>query len=295
MEAYRWLVEHADILGLTIDFIALVVSIILTVVIYKLERRHEKDRERAEKRAQELAVIEGAKVFLIDNDEEIELAEIAAKLQLKRRHRRSLVTRYLRCSEQQQREILRQAKMPGIQMSMDKVENALECLQADLDKYGFGRNILYDGAKYLHRAFERWANSPVDDVNPYIFENLKTSEWHEKQSEMPWRISNCNTTLSSYMWDYLHTEELRIDKNKVLPPIDMVFQQCDLGTCDESVMTFWTMRIIIDACYTFKQKLCIDFFEESLIQTQEDMYYYTLAVLCSAYSSEGIKKFETNK
>lgn len=57
MEIYRWLIDHVDILGLSIDFIALIVTIFLTVGIYKLERRHEKEREKAEKRAQESAII----------------------------------------------------------------------------------------------------------------------------------------------------------------------------------------------------------------------------------------------
>ncbi len=35
-----------------------------------------------------------------------------------------------------------------------------------------------DGAKYLHRAFERWAAVEIDDVNPYIFEDPEKSEWH---------------------------------------------------------------------------------------------------------------------
>ena len=288
MEIYRWLIDHADILGLSIDFIALIVTIFLTVGIYKLERRHEKEREKAEEKAQESAIIESAKVFLIDNDEEVEylpLAEIASKLKLKRKHCRNLITRYLRCNEQQQQEILRQANIPNIQVSMMEAQHALEALQIDLDNYRFGRNILYDGAKYLHRAFERWADIPVDDVNPYIFENLERSE----QSEIVWRFSNCNTALSSYMWDYLHAEELGIDKDKIAPPIDMVFQQCNLGTCDENIMTFWTMRIIIDACYTIKEPQYEDIFDEALIQTQEDMYYYTLAVLCQAYATGGEK------
>ena len=66
----------------------------------------------------------------------------------------------------------------------------------------------------------------------------------------------------------------------------MVFRQCNLGTCDEQIMTFWTMRIIIDACHTFKDFSAVNDFDESLIQTQEDMYYYTLATLCTAYSVE---------
>ena len=121
-----------------------------------------------------------------------------------------------------------------------------------------------------------------------LFENLKESEWHGAQSEIVWRFSNCNTALSSYMWDYLHAEELGIDKDKIAPPIDMVFQQCDLGSCDESIMTFWTMRIIIDACHAIKNPQSEDIFDEALIQTQE-MYYYTLAVLCQTYATGGEK------
>ena len=90
MAIYSWILEHSDIIGLIIDFIALVVSVILTVVIYKLERRHEKEHEAAEEKAQKAALAEAARVFLIDNDDEVDylpLAALAAKLKLKRKHR----------------------------------------------------------------------------------------------------------------------------------------------------------------------------------------------------------------
>lgn len=109
MAIYSWILEHSDIIGLIIDFIALVVSVILTVVIYKLERRHEKEHEAAEEKAQKAALAEAARVFLIDNDDEVDylpLAAIAAKLKLKRKHCRNITTRFIRCSEKQQREIL---------------------------------------------------------------------------------------------------------------------------------------------------------------------------------------------
>ena len=37
MEIYRWLIDHADILGLSTDFIALMVTIFLTVGIYGMK------------------------------------------------------------------------------------------------------------------------------------------------------------------------------------------------------------------------------------------------------------------
>ena len=91
---------------------------------------------------------------------------------------------------------------------------------------------------------------------------------------------------SSYIWSYLNAEELGLDKNQIEPPVDMVFQQCNLGTCDEQKMTFWTMRTIIDACHSFCTTQAADIFDECLIKTQEDMYYYTLATLCATYTAK---------
>ena len=265
MAIYSWILEHSDIIGLIIDFIALVVSVILTVVIYKLERRHEKEHEAAEEKAQKAALAEAARVFLIDNDDEVDylpLAAIAAKLKLKRKHCRNITTRFIRCSEKQQREILCQANIPDIQVSMDEAWAALEKLQADLQRYEFGRSILYDGAKYLHRAFERWAAVEIDDGNPYIFEDPEKSEWHnssECQGKSSWRFSNNSSPFSSYIWSYLNAEELGLN---------------------------WTMRIIIDACHSFCTTQAADIFDECLIKTQEDMYYYTLATLCATYTAK---------
>lgn len=290
-----WVTEWIDIGGLIIDFLGLIATIALTIAIYLLERRHEKEHEKTEEESKKLAVIEAAKVFLIDNDEEIEylpLAEIAAKLKLKRKHCRKLITRYLRCDDQQQQEILRQANIPDIHISMNDVQAALKSLQADLDKFRFGKSILYDGGKYLHRAFERWSETPVEEVNPFIFEDIRKSEWHDEKSGISWRLLNGNTSLFSYMWDYLHPEDIGIDKYKIQPPIDMVFQHCNLGACEEKDMTFWTMRIIIDACYAFSEQEHESIFDEALIQTQEDMYYYTLAVLCQTYIKGGKENSE---
>lgn len=71
MAIYRWVIENSNIISLSIDFIALVVSIVLTIIIYRLERRHEKEHEAAEEKAQKAALSEVAKVFLIDNDDEV--------------------------------------------------------------------------------------------------------------------------------------------------------------------------------------------------------------------------------
>ena len=227
---------------------------------------------------------------MIDNDEEVEylhLSEIAAKVKIKRKHCRNITTRFLRCSKALQDEILRQANIANVQISMTEVETALEKLQADLEKYNFGRSILYDDAKYFHRAIEKWADTKIDNVDIYIFEDLERSKRHGEDSRILWRASEHSAPLWHYMRSYLHAEEQGLDKAQIVPPVDMVFQQCHLDICDEKTMTFWTMRIIIDSCYAFRNLEGYDTFDEALIQTQEDMYYYTLDILCKAYSAKG--------
>ena len=81
----------------------------LTIAIYGLQRSHEKEREQMEVEAQKKAVAEAARVFLIDNEDEIEylpLSAIAKTLKLKRKHHRAITTKFLRCSEEVQKELI---------------------------------------------------------------------------------------------------------------------------------------------------------------------------------------------
>ncbi len=194
-----WIIDNNEIIGLGLDFLALIVSIVLTVLIYKLERKHEKEHEFTEEEGRKERIKEEAKVFLVDNEDEIEylpISQVASSLQLKRKHNRSIITKFLRCSEDVKNEILIQAGIQKTTIKMDDIHKYVDLLDEDLRKNHFGTQILYDGAKYLHRAFERWANQPVENSNPYIFENLKTTEIHGRRNNaVIWRCSNYDTNL----------------------------------------------------------------------------------------------------
>lgn len=56
MIVYSWILEHINILGFIVDVLSLVITTILTVVIYRLERSHEKERERIEGNAKEIVM-----------------------------------------------------------------------------------------------------------------------------------------------------------------------------------------------------------------------------------------------
>lgn len=258
----------------------------LTIAIYWLQRSHEKEREQMEVEAQKKAVAEAARVFLIDNEDEIEclpLSAIAKSLNLKRKHHRAITTKFLRCSEEVQKEILKQANFQLIEVSKEQVSAALKRLKDDIKACGFGRDTLYDGAKYFHRTMECYSDEKIETVNPYIFEDIRRTHFYQGDSLQLLKDTSYNGTLYGYMYDYLHSADLGKSKWLLQPPIDMVCLQCDLAGCPEERMTFWTMRIVIDCCRVFAKSEEDIIFDEDLIETQEDMYYYAVMALYSTY------------
>ena len=70
--------------------------------------------------------------------------------------------------------------------------------------------------------------------------------------------------------------------------MDVLFEQFDLGMCDERIVCFWIMKYIITVCEILydheltgvqKEDWREYSFDESRIETYEDMYYYTLFVM----------------
>lgn len=274
------------------DVLSLIATVVLTVAIYWLQRSHEKEREQMEVKAQKKAVAEAARVFLIDNEDEIEylpLSAIAKSLNLKRKHHRAITTKFLRCSEEVQKEILKQVNFQPIEVSKEQVSTVLKLLRDDIKTYCFGRDVLYDGAKYFHRAMERYSDKEIETVNPYIFEDIKRTHFYQGDSLKLLKDTSYNGTLYGYMHDYIHSADLGKSKWLLQPPIDMVLSQCNLAGCPEDIMTFWMMRIIIDCCRVFAESEEDFIFDEDLIKTQEDMYYYAVMVLYNTYIAKKVE------
>lgn len=281
-----------EIWSFLVDVSSLIVTTVLTIKIYRLERSHEKEREQMEVEARKKAVVETARVFLIDNEDEIEylpLSVIAKSLNLKRKHHRAITTKFLRCSEEVQKEILKQVNFQPIEVSKEQVSTVLKLLRDDIKTYCFGRDVLYDGAKYFHRAMERYSDKEIETVNPYIFEDIKRTHFYQGDSLKLLKDTSYNGTLYGYMYDYIHSADLGKSKWLLQPPIDMVLSQCDLAGCPEEIMTFWMMRIVIDYCRVFAESEEDFIFDEDLIETQEDMYYYAVMVLYNTYIAKKVE------
>ena len=278
-----------EIWSFIVDVLSLIATVVLTVAIYWLQRSHEKEREQMEVEAQKKAVAEAARVFLIDNEDEIEylpLSAIAKSLNLKRKHHRAITTKFLRCSEEVQKEILKQVNFQPIEVSKEQVNAALKQLKDDIKTYCFGRDVLYDGAKYFHRAMECYSGEKIETVNPYRFEDFVNTRLYEDDAHRLLKDTQFNRTLYDYMYDYRHSGRTNWLTQK---PMDMVWEQCNLDGCPEEIMTFWMMRIVIDCCRVFAESEEDFIFDEDLIETQEDMYYYAVMVLYNTYIAKKVE------
>lgn len=200
-----------EIWSFLVDVSSLIVTTVLTIKIYRLERSHEKEREQMEVEARKKAVVETARVFLIDNEDEIEylpLSVIAKSLNLKRKHHRAITTKFLRCSEEVQKEILKQANFQLIEVSKEQVSAALKRLKDDIKACGFGQDTLYDGAKYFHRAMERYSDEKIETVNPYIFEDIRRTHFYQGDSLRLLKDTSYNGTLYGYIYMITFTPQI---------------------------------------------------------------------------------------
>ena len=64
---------------------------------------------------------------------------MALKLKLKRKHNRNIITKFLRCEEIVQKEIMLRQAVKDIEISDKSINDAIEHIQKDFEREGFGK------------------------------------------------------------------------------------------------------------------------------------------------------------
>lgn len=219
-----------------------------------------------------------AKAFCIeysDYDELLPLCEIAAKIHPLEKNHRKMYNDFKLLDSKQQSEVFKLKEREFIKFDPNKIETLLKRYKEDLDKYNLStRDFLYDGAKYFHRAFERYKDRLLADYNDRIYkQHLKVFN------------SDMYVEIGSYIVDYWENPQ----KN-MLPPMDFMWEECNLGSCDEDEMVFYVNNFIMWSIIIICNKTKPDgfsyehFLEDYHQTTFEDRYYYILYLLTIAYS-----------
>ena len=281
-----------DIIQIIIGILSLIATVGVSVAIYWLQSRHEKEMERVAKENEEKLLKEKADIFLIDNEAErdyLPLCIFASNLHRHERHTRKIYTNFCRCSLELQNKILEVAEFKCRTIDgTEWLDKAIDKLKADIEKYNLGRDYLYDRAKYFHRGFERYREDKWDYSYKQLFEPIV-----ENRFTLACEATNL-ITISDYVEDYFYycIEKHNADKVKgnPLPPLDYLWESQNLAIIKESEVCGWIMEIVDTITIIIHNKTIDrdgDLFHEDLTDEQpetfEDKYYETVRALYYTY------------
>lgn len=282
-----------DIIQITIGILSLVATIAVSFSIYWLQLRHEKELQKIIKQQEYKELEEKAKLFLIDNEAErdyLPWCVIAASVCRLDKHTREIYNSFCRCSEELRNEILKQA---GFEMESIRrqiwVNDCIEALKKDIQKYYLGRDYLYDGAKYFHRSYERYRNLKWSDT-PRIFEPICKDNHCRIFFEMD------KLDIGSYIDEYFYyfiDKRIDLKEKEPMPPIDYVWYSQNLANVNEETVCMWMMELIQNIAIIMYnrsgvEKINTEILEytDAQVETFEDKYYATLQALYNAYYIE---------
>lgn len=274
-----------------IGVLSLIATIVLSIVIYRLERKHQETMETAERKREQKELIERAHLFISENNEEIgylPLCVLAAKLHRHDNHTRKIYTNFCRCSAELQEEILKQSDLENtIPVGSEWVDDCLDSLRQDINKHRLGTDHLYDGAKYFHRAYERYKAEKWKELTTVCdFDTIVIGSGFFAQKKQ---------SLIDYINEYflfLYSEHKpALYNHNPYPPFDYFWGVYGLGEADEIEVCRWIMEavhstLIIIHNREFGVKEENHIMGDSQPQTFEDKYYETLMWLYFTYNTE---------
>lgn len=279
-----------DIIQIIIGILSLVATIAVSFSIYWLQARHEKEMQKITKQQEHKELEEKAKLFLIDNEAEracLPWCVIAANIHRLDKHTREIYNSFCRCPEELRNEILKQA---GFEMESIKgqkwVDDCVEALKNDIQKYSLGGDYLYEGAKYFHRSYERYRNLEWSGT-PRVFEPICKGNHFRISFGMD------KLDIGSYIDEYLYyfiDKRIDLKEDEPISPIDYVWSSQSLANTDEKTVCMWMMELIQNIAIIIYnrsgvEKINADILEytDAQVETYEDKYYATLQALYNAY------------
>lgn len=297
----------ADIVQIIISFLSLLATIVVSFSIYWLQKRHEDEIRKIEENQKQREFEEKAENFLFDNEEErgyLPYCIIAANMHRHEKHNRRIYRNFCRCSLELQNEILKQA---GFTISMitdkDWSDECFDKLVSDIEKYQLGQDVLYEGAKYFHRGFERYRDEKFDFDMQYK-EIIKPIY----PSIMCAFSKNGMVDIGSYIEQYfdyvMKTRNTAVLQKTIFKPIDYVWESQNLSTCEEVLTCKWIMLLIKHIVINIHNRavgkgeydVWIENLTDAESETLEDEYYKIMYWIYATYYAPFIKnEYENNE
>ncbi len=260
----------------------------------------------SEKRNYELATITNAKYdadfdltsieakkFCMEHECEIgllPLCQIADYIDPYHNNVRKIFTDYKMCPGVVKEGILKAKKVAKLDFSnsgwIGESLNEIDKLIHQL-KLAEQKEFLYDGGKYFHRAYQRYADKSINQYDTYIFSALINSKTLSKAASNQIKKTDLGGYIDQYLWI-----KKNCPRRRPKAPMDYLWELVNLECCTEEEMTFWVCKFVIESCHVIddyrKQIGESSATNENswdvgdsywLLNTQEDLYFYALLQL----------------
>lgn len=282
-------ITFSEWIQIIVSVISLVTSIVVSILIFCMQMRHEKEIMRLESARQKSELEEKARIFLIKHEEErvyLPWCLFAANLHRMKRHVRRIYIDYCRCSPELQKEIMRQAGFEV--MTIDRphwVEDALELLKRDIEKYHLGESdkFLYGGAQYLHGGYSEYYNCvwlPIPKKFKPIYKQTTIAKLMGREE-----VSICGYIDEYILYQQGERRMLAIDHEPVTP-IDYMLEEIRFSGVEKRFACAGVMELVEAIANRVPNdddtKYRIDC-TDALVVTFEDKYYSVMQSLYNAY------------
>lgn len=311
---------------LIIAILSLIATVAVAFVIFFLQARLERNsREKAKQmedaiRKRDLA--NQARIFLLDNANEIEyltLAQIATAKKSARKiysdgsgrytHKRKLYGIFHRCELDLQKEIIRQAKFIDYEFYKYDIEklisSMIDMFEKDARSLGIMRtDFLYDGAKYFHRGLERWGNKTIANEGQFgnaiwnqLLDFIDYQKAEDKEEIFKKLIKSSANRIAKllpenqiYSRPDIFAEFKKIHKTA---PLDYYWHTI-AQPADEELCTFIVMEMVRQGSILISREKNENWSispDYPTLGTYEDLYYATVLTLYGLYYDQ-VKNLE---
>lgn len=271
-------------------------TLVISWLIYWLQDRHEKEIQRIEEAHRISELHNQADQFLIKHAKEggyLPWCLWACRFHKHEEHTREIYTDFCGCSKELQIAIFEKAglSIKGLSDNLP-IHRWIDLLKTDISTYRFGRDILYDGAKYFFRGYLRYRKSLWDDtIDIKFFTPLRTNRM------AVWARMGENISWADYTDDYFTCfvnvpEGTEVEKEPIAP-IDYFWYEYNIADADEETVCRWVLEMVSTIAMIIhnseihgsptKDALCDMSYAEPA--TFEDKYYQSIQWLCCAYNN----------
>lgn len=276
------------------SFICSIVSIIVAIVIFNLQKHHEKEIERLNESRRYEEIKNTAKKFIVEHDDSIEympLCIVAVAYNNHHKYNRKIYNDFNMLLLEEQKEVIKQLKYEDFVIKGNHwIDKGIEKVITFIEEYKLGSNVLYDNAKYFHRALNYSKNLCHDygELDP-LFKDV--FDWKTK-----WMIGDKGLTFSQYYDAYLKRvcieKDVRYLAGNYSAPIDAIIDVKNLINCNADIVCFWMMIVVQVTCAKIINRyqyfhngveLNLHFSGDACIETFEDKYLQILLDLYDVY------------